>query len=141
MKRLFMLTALFAVLFLKAAAQEISIDKGWKLNIGDSTQWASPIYNDQNWKSADLSKPWEQQGYPKVDGFGWYRLHLVIPSSIKDKSFLKDSLRLKLNDVDDNDEVYLNGQLIAKYGGRKHGDIKKGNYGPRSYTIATNNPA
>jgi hypothetical protein len=140
MRKLFLLTSLAAALTLRAAAQEISIDKGWKFAIGDSTQWASPTYNDQGWKPINLAYDWESQGYPNTDGFGWYRLHTVIPSSLKEKSYLKDSLRLILNNVDDNDEVYLNGKLIAKYGGKK-GDIKTGNYGPRSYTIAANNPA
>ncbi|MCR8561776.1 putative Ig domain-containing protein [Mucilaginibacter sp. BJC16-A38] len=138
--KIFLLTCLAAAFTLKAAAQEISIDKGWKFAIGDSTQWASPTYNDANWKPINLAYDWESQGYPNTDGFGWYRSHLVIPSSLKEKSYLKDSLRITLNNVDDNDEVYLNGQLIAKYGGQK-GDIKNGNYGPRSYTIAANNPA
>ena len=140
MRKLFLLTFLTAALFCRASAQEISIDKGWKFAIGDSTQWASPAYNDTNWKPISLTSDWESQGYPNTDGFGWYRSHLVIPSSLKEKSYLKDSLRITFNNVDDNDEVYLNGQLVAKYGG-KTGDIKNGNYGPRSYTIAANNPA
>ena len=140
MKKIFMLTSLAAILFLKAAAQEIAIDKGWKFTTGDSSQWASPNYNDQSWKPINISLNWEAQGYPNYDGFGWYRLHLVIPSSLKEKAYLKDSLRLDLGIIDDNDEVYLNGKLIAEYGGRG-GDIKTSKYGPRSYTIAANNPA
>ncbi|RYU90479.1 alpha-galactosidase [Mucilaginibacter terrigena] len=140
MKRLFLLICLAAAFITGAAAQEISIDKGWKFAIGDSIQWAQPGYNDASWKPVSLAHTWEKQGYADVNGFGWYRLHLVIPSSLKEKAFLKDSLRITLNDVDDNDEVYLNGQLIAKYGGYG-GDIKTGHYGPRSYTIAANNPA
>jgi alpha-galactosidase len=140
MKKIFMLIFLTAVLFLKAAAQEISIDKGWKFSTGDSSQWASPTYNDQNWKPISVYHSWEMQGYPKYDGFGWYRLHLVIPSSLKEKSYLKDSVRIDLGIIDDNDEVYLNGQLIGKYGG-KGGEIKSSQYGPRTYVIAANNPA
>ncbi|QHS55683.1 alpha-galactosidase [Mucilaginibacter sp. 14171R-50] len=140
MKKLILLTCLTAAFVTGAAAQQISIDKGWKFAVGDSAQWAQPDYNDAGWKPVSLTRPWERQGYEDVNGFGWYRLHLVIPTSLKEKSYLKDSLRITLNDVDDNDEVYLNGQLIAKYGG-KAGDIKTGDYGPRSYTIAANNPA
>jgi len=140
MRKIFMLIFLAAVLFLKAAAQEISIEKGWKFTTGDSSQWASPNYNDHNWKPIDITRNWEAQGYPNYDGFGWYRLHVVIPSSIKEKSYLKDSIRLDLGIIDDNDEVYLNGKLIAEYGG-KGGDIKTPQYGPRSYTIAADNPA
>jgi alpha-galactosidase len=47
---------------------------------------------------------------------------------------------INLASVDDNDEIYLNGKLIAKYGGHS-GNIKNGHYGPRSYTIAANDPA
>ena len=140
MKKIIMLTCLAAALCFRASAQEISIDKGWKFNTGDSAKWASPDYSDAGWKPIDLSYNWERQGYPSYDGFGWYRLHLVIPSSLKEKAFLKDSLRIELHNIDDNDEVYLNGKLIAKYGG-KGGDIKSSNYGPRTYTIAANNPA
>ncbi|MES2109569.1 MAG: putative Ig domain-containing protein [Bacteroidota bacterium] len=140
MKKLLLLIGLAAAFTFKASAQEIAIDKGWKFSIGDSMDWAAPGFDDSNWKPINLAHNWEAQGYKGVDGFGWYRLHLTIPSSLKEKSFLKDSVRLVLNDVDDNDEVYLNGQLVAKYGGQK-GTIKDGNYGPRRYTIAANNPA
>jgi alpha-galactosidase len=64
-----------------------------------------------------VAKSWERQGYPDYNGFGWYRLHVTIPASLKNGAYLKDSLRIDLHDVDDNDEVYLNGKLIAKYGG------------------------
>jgi alpha-galactosidase len=140
MKKILMPICLTALLFLKVTAQEVSLDKGWKFKTGDSTQWASPTNNDQNWKPISVSHSWEAQGYPNYDGFGWYRLHLVIPSSIKEKSYLKDSVRIDLGIIDDNDEVYLNGKLIGKYGGRG-GDIKTSHYGPRSYVVATSNPA
>ncbi|WP_259070071.1 putative Ig domain-containing protein [Mucilaginibacter sp. X4EP1] len=140
MNKLFILTCLAAALCFKAVAQEISIDKGWKFSTGDSAQWASPNYNDQHWKSIDVSHNWEAQGYPDYDGFGWYRLHMVIPSTLKEKAYLKDSIRINLGIIDDNDEVYLNGKLIAKYGG-KRGPITTSNYGPRTYVIAAANPA
>jgi len=135
-----MLSLLAAVLVTRVTAQGISIENGWQFAKGDSSQWSSPAYNDSNWKHIEVNKPWEAQGYPNYDGFGWYRLHFMLPSSIKEKAFLKDSIRINLGVVDDNDEVYLNGKLIGKYGGRG-GDIKTSQYGPRSYNIAANNPA
>jgi len=140
MNRILILTFMVSSLCLKLAAQEISISKEWKFITGDSSQWASPNYNDQNWKSINILQSWEHQGFPNYDGFGWYRLHLRIPSSLKEKSYLKDSIRLELGIVDDNDEIYLNGELIAGHGG-KGGDIRTSQYGPRNYTIASNNPA
>jgi alpha-galactosidase len=140
MRKLFVLTLLAAVFF-KAVAQDVPLNKGWKLAVGDSAQWSSPTYNDQHWAAVNVGQSWEQEGHPDYNGFGWYRVHVVIPSSLKEKSFLKDSLRINLGSVDDNDEVYLNGKLIGKFGG-KTGDIVKGAfYGPRTYTIAANNPA
>lgn len=131
---------LLLVPFLKVSAQHISIKKGWKMSVGDNAEWSNPNFNDSGWQAADLNKPWEQQGHDNYDGFGWYRTHIVIPSSIKEKAYLKDSLLLSLASVDDNDEVYLNGTLIGKYGGNG-GGIKHSHYGPRAYKIAVNNPA
>lgn len=140
MRKLFVLT-LLAAIFFKAAAQDVPLNKGWKLAVGDSVQWSSPTYNDQHWATVNVTQSWEQEGHPDYNGFGWYRIHVVIPSSLKEKAFLKDSLRINLGSVDDNDEVYLNGKLIGRFGG-KTGDIVKGAfYGPRTYTIAANNPA
>lgn len=140
MRKLFLL-ALLAAGFSSVRAQDLSLTKGWKLAVGDSAQWSSPTYNDQHWKAVNVAQSWEQEGHPGYDGFGWYRIHVVIPASLKEKAFLKDSLRINLGSVDDNDEVYLNGKLIGRFGG-KTGDIKTGAfYGPRTYTIAANNPA
>ena len=122
-----------------ASAQDISIKKGWKLKIGDATEWSSPGYNDSDWQEANVSEPWEEQGHSGVDGFGWYRLHVRIPASLKEKAFLKDSLHFDLGYLDDGSEVYLNGQLIYK--NWKTGDIKNGIYGPGSFSISANNPA
>jgi hypothetical protein len=141
MKKAFILIVLAGAFMSGAAAQGVSLEKGWKFSTGDSTQWSLPAYDDSRWKPIDVHRPWEQQGYDKYDGFGWYRLHVVIPSSLKDKAYLKDSVRLNLGIIDDNDEVYLNGKLIAAYGGQHNGSIKNGNYGPRSYTLSTGNPA
>ncbi|HEY9534401.1 MAG TPA: putative Ig domain-containing protein [Mucilaginibacter sp.] len=131
---------LLLVPFLKVSAQHISIKKGWKMTVGDNAGWSNPNFDDSGWQAANLNKPWEQQGHANYDGFGWYRTHVVIPSSLKEKAYLKDSLLLSLASVDDNDEVYLNGTLIGKYGGRG-GSIKASHYGARAYKIAANNPA
>ena len=141
MKKTLVVIMLLSLFFVRANAQLLSLENGWKFKTGDSAAWASAKYDDSQWKSISIAKEWESQGYEGYDGFGWYRLHLAIPSSLKEKSFLKDSLRLYLSTVDDNDEVFLNGVLIAKYGNSKITDIKTGNYGPRTYTIAANNPA
>ena len=138
MRRLVLLLA-----FLSAStavfAQDINIKNGWKLKIGDSASWSASTYNDAGWQAANVSVPWEEQGYPHTDGFGWYRLHLRIPSSLKQNAFLKDSLHFDLGYLDDGGEVYLNGVLVYK--NWKSGDIKNGTYGAGSFSLAANDPA
>ena len=138
MRTLFMLL-FFSAILTTAQAQSIELNKGWKFKIGDSVGWSSTQYNDKGWKDANVSVPWEDQGYDGYDGFGWYRLHLVVPSSLKEKAFLKDSLHFDLGMLDDGAEVYLNNQLVYK--NWVTGGIKNGTYGPGSFSVASNNPA
>ena len=113
-------------------SQDVSLAKGWKFRTGDdSTTWAAASLDETGWKPIDAGRPWETQGYADYDGFGWYRLHVVIPSSIKERSVLKDSLRLDLGQVGSGDEVYLNGKLIGR-NNRRGAYIKTGRRGPRS---------
>ena len=108
------LLLLFSVISVAVKAQDISLVSSWKFSPGDAVEWSAPGFNDQNWQSVDISKTWEQQGHEGLDGFGWYRNHVVIPASLKQGSFLKDSLRFQMGYGDDSYAVYLNGQLIGK---------------------------
>ena len=96
--------------------QIVSLDSGWKFHPGDDQQWASPAFKDSLWDTINPSKTWEKQGFKKYDGFAWYRMKFVIPSSLKEKSLLKDSLVFHLGKIDDCDQVYLNGSLIGENG-------------------------
>ncbi|HLY69845.1 MAG TPA: putative Ig domain-containing protein [Puia sp.] len=138
MKILFVACLLFISSFV--FAQDVNITKGWKFKTGDSTAWSSPTFNDSSWSSIEIGKPWEAQGYENYDGFAWYRLHIVIPSSIKERSFLKEKLRFDLGKIDDGDEVFLNGKLIGRNAG-KTPNIKDGPYDEqRSYAVLLNDP-
>ena len=119
-------------------AQDIKITDGWKFKTGDSTAWSNPGYNDAGWKPIKVGELWEAQGYDKYDGFAWYRLHVVIPSSIKDKAFLKEKLLISLGKIDDGDQVFLNGAYIGGNAGRNY-DINQGQYDlQRSYSLVLN---
>jgi alpha-galactosidase len=121
-------------------AQDVSINNGWKFKTGDSAAYAASNFDDNDWASIKVGEAWETQGYDKYDGFGWYRLHIVIPSSIKEKSFLKEKLRFDLGKIDDGDEVYLNGLMIGK-NANKSIDIKNGPYdAQRSYVVSLTDP-
>src|SRR5580658_3708964 len=119
---------------------QVDITKGWKFKTGDSAVWSSPTFNDSSWAPIEIGKPWEAQGYDNYDGFAWYRLHIVIPSSIKDKAFLKEKLRFDLGKIDDGDEVFLNGSFVGVNGGKTN-NIRQGSYDlQRSYAISLNDP-
>jgi len=119
-------------------SQDLPIADGWKFSTGDQPEWASPSFNDSAWARIKVGASWESQGYTDYNGFAWYRLHVRIPSGIKDKSFLKEKLRLELGKIDDGDEVYLNGYLIGSNGGMQ-GSIKAGRWDlPRAYTLSLN---
>ncbi len=98
----------------KKAPTVISLDKGWLFHPGDNLEFAKPEYNDSSWKSIGVYEPWEKQGYPRLNGFAWYRTKVVIPSSIRDEADLKDSLIVKLGKIDDFDQVFFNGVLIGE---------------------------
>ena len=138
MHRLLAFSLLFFSVISSLHAQDINITKGWKFKTGDQPDWASVAFNDSSWQSIEVGKSWEYQGYPDYDGFAWYRLHIIIPSSIREKSFLKEKLKFELGKIDDGDEVYLNGSFLGRNAGRG-GDIKQGVYdAPRTYTISLN---
>ncbi len=138
MKKLLTLTLILAAVAI-ASAQDIPLNKGWKFSVDDSPEWANPDFNDQSWQPIDITKPWEDQGHDGHDGFGWYRMHVTIPSSLKDKAFFKDSVRLQMGYGDDGWAVYLNGKLVGKnYSGD---DIRKGFFNPCRLVLSTNDPA
>ncbi len=140
--RKFFLLALTSILCIaNLSAQNIDLSSGWKFTTGDSTAYKDANFEDSAWQNIAVGQSWEMQGHANYDGFGWYRLHFNLPVSIKTQSFLKDSLMISLGDIDDGDEVYLNGKLIGKNGHGGGNDVKKGTYGRRIYKIAANNPA
>lgn len=83
---------------------------------GDNPSWSKPDYDDRDWKQIDPSRNWDKQGYAELDGFGWYRFHFTLSSSLKTRNWWPDSLRVYLAKIDDADEVFLNGKQISKTG-------------------------
>lgn len=111
------LLALLQIFSVKTRAQEINLGTGWKFRTGDHPNWAKVNYNDKNWKPVQTSLCWEKQGYPDYNGYAWYRIKVIIPSSLKQKSYLKDSLKIILGKIDDCDQTFLNGVKIGQNGG------------------------
>jgi alpha-galactosidase len=92
----------------------VDLNREWKFNPGDDTAWISPGFDDSGWSMILPDKPWERQGYKKLDGYAWYRIKVIIPSSLQNNSLMKDSLLFLLGKIDDCDQVFLNGKMIGE---------------------------
>lgn len=100
-----------SIQMLETINMEINLEGLWKFHTGDSLEWKSPELNDKNWARITVPSKWELQGYNNYDGFAWYRKTFV-----PDKSLVGDKLVLMLGKIDDIDECYINGRLVANTG-------------------------
>ena len=127
---------------LRSFSQPNIVIDSTKFQTGDDSGWSKPGFDDANWQTLKTNLEWDEQGYKDYNGFAWYRMHVVIPSTIKEKSFWKDSLRIYLARIDDADEVYLNGQLVGKSGSfpRDASGYQTAWDEEREFHLATNNP-
>ena len=104
---------MLAVLALAAAAQEVSVNEA-RFNLGDDSAWSKTNFKDGGWQTLALDKDWTKQGVKNPNGYAWYRIHVVIPSSLK--KGMTDKVLLDLGGIDDTDETWLNGTLVGKTG-------------------------
>ncbi|MFZ1728727.1 MAG: hypothetical protein WBQ23_01875 [Bacteroidota bacterium] len=115
MRRTIIFFLLFSLFTCFAGAQDTtSIDlRGLAaFRPGDDDVWRSKyIDEEQEWNFVTVPGPWEDNGFPLIDGFAWYRVRFRIPSSMRN-----DSLLLVMSGVDDADETFLNGVLVGKTG-------------------------
>lgn len=111
-----------------------------KFKTGDNMEWKETSFNDAPWKQIKTNITWEEQGYD-YNGYAWYRFHFKLPSSLKTRSYWKDTLRIFLSKIDDVDETFLNGEKIAQTGSFPEdsgGYITRWDE-VREYHVATNN--
>lgn len=109
--------------------EALSLRGMWKFEIGDDRAFAEPSFDDSDWEEIRVPREWEREGYPGYDGYAWYRLHFVAPKEAQTRQ-----LYLVLGQIDDVDEVYLNGHMIG-YQGSFPPDYQTGYNLPRRYTI------
>jgi hypothetical protein len=115
MKNLLYFFMIFSLLSCGAKQKQetICLNQGWKFKTGDSIVFADTAFADTAWDTISVSRIWEESGYDPYDGYAWYRLKLVIPSSLKKSASLKDSLMLFLGKINNYDQTFLNGKIIG----------------------------
>ncbi len=83
----------------------------WKFSVGDFSKWADPDFDDSNWGEIRVPDKWENQGFNDYNGFAWYRKDFKISEVDENALIYFVSGR-----IDDANEIYLNGHLLAKSG-------------------------
>ena len=102
------LISLFFVI--NSFAQSINLPKETKFKFGDNPEWAKPEFNDTDWEKHIIPKSFKNDS-----SYAWYRIRIVIPSSMKSSN--GKGIKLKLGKIDDIDQTFFNGKLIGQTGG------------------------
>ncbi|MCB2221131.1 MAG: hypothetical protein KQI35_12105 [Bacteroidetes bacterium] len=95
---------------IKGFEETLELNKLWKYHPGDDTIWASPGYDDSNWDTISTRLNLLQVEDGLFTGIGWFRLHIQIDSSLRNKAYAL------LIDQQGASEIYLNGRLINTFG-------------------------
>ena len=109
---------LVSLFFITACQQyeppmNIDLSNNWHFspdenNIGISEDWHTVNFDDSKWAIIDAGKNWEDQGYPNLDSFGWYRKFAEIPLAWKG-----EDIWIKFGGVNDTYELFVNGESVS----------------------------
>ena len=87
----------------------VLLDKDWKFFSGDNPAYANPKYDDRSWETINPTLDiYDLPQIPK-SGIGWFRLRLLIDSSL-------DRQLVLIIQQSGASEIYLDGQLIHRFG-------------------------
>lgn len=73
---------------------------------GEAQGFTRPDYDDSAWETIRTDRPWEEQGHPGYNGWGWYRLNVDIPADAP------GSPVLIVGSADEAAEVWINGKKL-----------------------------
>ena len=80
------------------------LNGNWKFSKGDNMKWAKANFNDSKWDNAIIpSWDWDKD----YNGYGWFRKDFLLSD--------KTNYFFNLGQVDDDCEVYFNGELLPLY--------------------------
>ena len=103
------------VTLLRASApQTIDLTENWRFRpepAGESPKWQLSTLNDTSWATLKAGIRWEDQGFPDVDGFAWYRRKIDVPVNWRNRP-----VWLILGAVNDAFVLYCNGNLVNEFG-------------------------
>ena len=85
-----------------ASGQDITLTTAL-YNRGDDPAWAAPSFDDAHWQEVSLTDYVTRQAGFFEYGYAWYRMKVVIPSSLKASAPYKDAIVLSVKGIDDSD--------------------------------------
>ena len=96
--------------------ENIDLSKTWKFSpdqndVGVTESWFATKFDDSRWDVLDAGTKWEEQGYPDLDSYGWYRKTVEIPTAWKGKQ-----IWLKFAAVNDAYTLFINGKKVSYFG-------------------------
>lgn len=94
----------------KLPSEGILLDKGWKFHAGDNPKWARLDFNDSDWKFINPTVQLHNSPEVKKAEIGWFRLKLNVNISLTE-----EALAMLISTAGAS-EIYLNGQLIYRFG-------------------------
>jgi sigma-B regulation protein RsbU (phosphoserine phosphatase) len=87
----------------------INLSGDWAFQPGDDSRWSRPDLDDSHWRIISTQQSWQDQGVSRPRDFFWYRLHVRLPLQHAPLSLLFGYSAFPY-------EVYVNGQLIGRFG-------------------------
>jgi hypothetical protein len=105
---------IFAAVVTARATYNFNSD--WKLFVGDPRGAEAVSFDDSNWKSVTLPRPWNEDDAFAKDikdlstGIAWYRKHFRLPVGSRDKKVFLEFEGIRLAG-----EFYLNGKFIGRH--------------------------
>lgn len=95
-----------------------SVDSGL---VAGKALWADPALDDASWATMRVPGPWEEAGYPGLDGVAWYRKTFELTAAEAGQP-----VTLALGPIDDDDITWVNGVEVGRTSGYNI---------PRVYTV------
>ncbi|MEO6818498.1 MAG: sialate O-acetylesterase [Ginsengibacter sp.] len=77
--------------------------------IGMDEKWYLAETDISDWKTMEIPSWWEDKGLPDFDGAVWFRKSFDLPANFKG-----DNFNLQLNQIDDYDIVWINGEKVGE---------------------------
>jgi hypothetical protein len=87
----------------------INLSGDWAFQPGDNSRWSRPDFDDSHWRIISTQQSWQDQRVSRPRDFFWYRLHVRLPLRHAPLSLFFGYSAFPY-------EVYVNGQLVGRFG-------------------------